>query len=161
MKSVTIQKESFSDTLCQEILPLAQKCWDEGTEIKGETCSYHEYRRGVQIDPDFASYQRLETARALALFTMRDTALVGYIVAYTYRSPHHKKLIVANADSIYVENPYRGHSPVMIGMLLEALKAMGAISVGWAVSKDSPMYELLCALGFVGDEVIMEKLLCA
>lgn len=159
--SVTIQKESFSDTLCQEILPLAQKCWDEGTALKGENCSYHG-KRDVEIEPDFGLYRGLSDAGRLVLITARDSAvLVGYIVAYLYQSPHHKKMLVANGDSIYIEPEFRACTATMIKLLLAELEARKALTIGWAVSQTGPVYDLLCALGFVGDEIIMEKLICA
>ena len=157
----TIQKEPFSEALCKEILPLAQKCWDEGTELKGETCSYHEFRKGIVIEPDFDLYRQLAEVGRLVIFSIRDSRLVGYVVAYVYRSPHHVKLLVANGDSIYIEVEYRSYAAAIIKPLLTELKTMGAVSMGWAVSQNGPMYELLKSLGFVGDEIIMEKLLCA
>jgi hypothetical protein len=161
MNAIAIQKESFSDALCQEILPLAQKCWDEGTALKGETCAYHG-QRAIVIEPDFALYGRLAEAGTLVLVTARySTKLVGYIVGYLYQSPHHKKMLVANGDSIYIEPEYRGHAASMIEVFLADLKARGALTIGWPVSQTGPVYDLLRALGFVGDEIIMEKLICA
>ena len=158
---VIIEEEPFSQELMTEILPLAQKCWDEATEAKGENCAYHG-KRGVQIEPDVDLYQSISDMGRLVIYTMRDEGkLVGYAVALIYPSPHHRKLLTANGDSIYVEEPYRTHSPVLIGKIIKAVEKSGAVTVNWGVTLGSPMYEVLKKFGFVADEVIMEKLLCA
>jgi hypothetical protein len=157
---VSIQREAYNESLGQEFLPLAQKCWDEGTALKGENCSYHGHR-DIAIDPDYLLYRQLADAGRLLLFTIRDAGiLVGYAVSYVFASPHHRKLLVANGDSIYVERGYRAYTPALIEMLLKELKSLGVTNMGWAVSQNGPVYELLCKLGFVADEIIMEKLIC-
>ena len=157
---ISIQRESYSDGLAKELLPLAQKCWDEGTLAKGESCAFYG-KRDVKIEPDYGFYKFIADSGRLILFTIRDSgALVGYAVILVYRSPHHQKLITANGDSIYVEPAYRVNSPVLIEKVLQEVSTTGAVTINWAVSKDGPMYELLSKYGFTADETIMEKLLC-
>jgi len=159
--TVTIQREPYSDALGHELLPLAQKCWDEGTVLKGENCAYHAFRN-VSIEPDFTMYMELAQKNALIIFTVRDDALlVGYVVAMVYYSPHHCKILTANGDSIYVQPEYRTHSVSLVEKVINEVKLTGAKTMNWAVSPNSPMYDLLGSFGFVGDEVVMEKLLCA
>lgn len=157
-----IQKESYSESLCQEILPLAQKCWEESTQLKGNHCSYHEHRELI-IEPDWSLYKRLAELDLLVIFTLRDESLlVGYVIVNIYQSPHHIKLKVANGDTIYVEPKYRGHTAALIRKLLQELEAREVTNMGWAVSKNGPVYTLLSKLGFSVDEVVMEKLItCA
>src|SRR6188508_1752583 len=50
-----IQREVLTEELFAEIMPLGQKSWDECSEIKGETCSFHG-ERGFQIQPDKDRY---------------------------------------------------------------------------------------------------------
>lgn len=158
---ISISREPYSETLQYEILPLAQKCWDEGSLAKGEHCAFHG-KRDVQIEPDFVLYKTISDNGRLIIFTIRDEdVLVGYAIVMVYPSPHHKKLITANGDSIYVEIAYRGHSPVLVEKVINEVTETGAVTLNWAVSADSPMYDLLVKFGFVGDEIIMEKLLCA
>ena len=158
---ITVQQEPYSEALATELLPLAQKCWDEGTALKGESCAYHEFR-DVKIEPDLVTYTALADKGALIVFTIRDDlALVGYAVAMVYFSPHHRKILTANGDSIYVDPPYRVHSVVLLEKIIEAVRATGAKTMNWCVSANGPMYDLLCKYGFGADEVVMEKFLCA
>jgi GNAT superfamily N-acetyltransferase len=157
---IVIEREAYSESLKPEILPLAQKCWDEASAAKGEHCAFNG-KRDVKIEPDFALYQAISDNDRLVLFTIRDDAkLVGYAIALVYPSPHHCKLITANGDSIYVEPPYRVHSPVLVEKIINEVSKTGAVTMNWGVTKDEPMYRLLSKFGFVADEVIMEKLLC-
>lgn len=159
--SVSIQREPYSEALCKEILPLAQKCWEESTALKGENCSYHEYR-DLLIEPDWGLYQRLAELGLLVIFTIREEgALVGYVIVNIYQSPHHCKLKVANGDTIYVVPKYRGQTAALIRKLLAELKSMKVTNMGWAVSANGPVYAMLKKFGFAVDEVIMEKLICA
>lgn len=155
--SVTIQRQEYSDALGQEILPLAQKCWDEGTLLKGESCAYHEFRN-VKIEPDFSVYRALSAKGSLIVFTVRDNeVLVGYATAFLYNSPHHCKILTANGDSIYVEPEYRAHASLLMERMINEVKSKGAATMNWMVSPDGPMFEVLSSFGFVGDEIVMEK----
>jgi hypothetical protein len=159
--SVVIERETYSDALGRELLPLAQKCWEESSAEKGERCAFYGHR-DIQIEPDFQLYKALSDTDRLILLTVRDgSALVGYAVIIVYVSPHHCKFIAANGDSLYVEPKYRIHSPVLIDKVISEVKRTEAVSLNWGVSPGSPLYEMLLKLGFVGDEVIMEKRLCA
>ena len=158
---ISLQREPYSDALANEILPLGQKCWDEGTALKGESCAYYGHR-DVQIEPDLSLYRSVSDSGRLIIFTIRDEAkLVGYAVIMVYRSPHHQKLTTANGDSIYIEPEYRVHSPVLLDKIINEVKSAGAVTLNWWVSKDGHMYALLEKMGFVGDEIVMEKFLCA
>ena len=156
-----IARESYSESLHREILPLAQKCWDESTRDKDDTCAFYG-KRDIQIEPDFDVYQAIDEAGNLIIYTARDDSrLVGYAIALLYVSPHHRKMKTANGDSIYLEPDYRVLAPVLVEKVMADVKEAGAVTLNWGVTKDGPMHELLKRFGFVADELIMERILCA
>lgn len=155
-----IAKEPFSLGLYEEILPLAQLSWEDNSKEKGKTCSFY-LERDVQIDPDLGVYQALEAAGRLIILTLRDNdRLVGYTMAFTYPSPHHRHIMCGNGDSIYLYPRYQSYAAVLVAMLERELLERGARIFGWPVSQDGQMFKVLSSLGFAGDEVVMEKKLC-
>lgn len=158
--SVVIEKEPLTGELFNELLPLAQRCWAESTEIKGKTCAFYG-ERDFQIEPDMEQYQKLSEMGALVIVTLRDKGLRGYVSGFTYRALHHKKIIGAIGDTMYVEPEYRSYGAIVVDKFLEEMESMGVQIVGWPVSPDGYIYELLKARGFVGDDIVMEKRLCA
>ena len=159
--TVTIEKEPFTAVLFAEALPLAQKCWEESTIIKADSCAYYGERDFI-IEPDVDAYQRLADQGMLVFVTLRDDGnLQGYLVAFTYRSTHHKKILCAIVDSAYVEPKYRTYAPVMSEVFEKEARGIGVQIIGWPTHVDGPLYELLKARGYVGDDIVMEKKLCA
>lgn len=158
---ITIEKEPFSLDVSVEILPLAQKCWEESTLIKKETCAYYG-ERNFAVDPDLEVYERFEAQGSLVLVTLRDEAILkGYVIGFTYRSPHHKKILCGHGDSIYLEPAYRSYTAVVAEKFEQAMKALEVEAIGWPTHIDGPVYEVLKARGYVGDDIIMEKRICA
>ena len=66
-----INAEAFTPELAAEILPLAQKCWEESTEGKKETCAYYG-ERDFAVEPDTEAYLRLAEQGLLLVITLRD-----------------------------------------------------------------------------------------
>jgi hypothetical protein len=158
---VVIEKEPFTLELFQELLPLAQKCWEESTVNKAETCAYYG-ERDFQIDPDTSEYQRLADLGSVVLVTLRDGGVAkGYVVGFLYRSWHHRKILCGNGDSIYIEPGYRSYTAVMAERFEKEFFGMGAEIIGWPTHVNGPVYEILKSRGYVGDDVLMEKRLCA
>jgi hypothetical protein len=158
---VVIEKEPFTLELFQELLPLAQKCWDESTVNKAKTCAYHG-KRDFQIDPDIPTYQRLADSGSVVIITLRDAGVLkGYVIGFLYRSWHHKKILCGSTDAIYVQLDYRSYTAVMAERFEKEFFGMGAEIIGWPVHVNSSVYEILKARGYVGDDIVMEKLLCA
>ena len=157
-----IEREELSDSLFDEIVPLAQKCWNENTVIKADTCAYYG-KREYEVEPDKDLYLGLDAKKALVILSIRNEGkLVGYAIGFTYNSPHHCKIPCGHADSIYVEPEYRSEAGIPLVIRLEKeLRAMGAKAMGWPVSRNAPLYEVLVKMGYVGDDIIMEKVLCA
>lgn len=153
----TIQTEAFSLELCKEILPLGQKCWEESTVNKGDTCGYNGERE-FQIEPNLEVYERLSTAGSLVLLTLRDEGILkGYVMGFLYLSWHHKNILCASVDSIYVLPTHRAFTPVMTEKLEHELESLGVQIIGWPTHVNGPVYELLKAIGYVGDDIVMEK----
>jgi hypothetical protein len=154
--SKDIAIEPFTRELALEILPLGQKCWEEATIAKGEACAFYG-QRDFAIEPDVDEY--LKAAKTSVVVTLRDEGkLVGYVIGLLYRSLHHKSVQCALGDSIYVDPDYRSYTGVMVERFETEIKKLGAKIIGWPVTPDGPVYKVLKARGFVGDDVIMEKL---
>jgi hypothetical protein len=157
---IIITKETFSREVFDEILPLAQKCWNESTEYKAESCAYYG-ERDFQIEPDFDSYKRFADNGWLVLVTIRDEAdLRGYVVGLLYQSMHHRKILGALGDSAYVEPEYRSYTAVMVEKFENELASLGVAIIGWPVHVNGPVYPLLKSSGYSGDDIVMEKRLC-
>lgn len=156
-----IDVEKLTEELFAEMLPLAQKCWEESTAEKAESCAFYGSRE-FQIEPDFDAYMKIQETGFLTIVTLRDEGkLVGYIEGFVYRSLRHKSLKGGMGDSIYVEPEYRVYTPPMIERFEKEMRQGGADIIGWPTSPNGPVHKLLLASGFVGDDVIMEKKLCA
>lgn len=156
-----VQVEKFSPEVFAEILPFAQRCWDENTVAKAQTCAFYG-ERDFAIDPDIDQYRKLSESGSLVLVTLRDEGkLAGYAVGLLYRSLHHKAVLCGIADSIYVDPPFRSVTAVMMERLEKELQARGAQILGWPASPAGPVHALLEARGYVADDVVMEKRLCA
>ena len=161
--TLKIQSEVLTrDLFIDEILPLGQKCWDECSEIKGETCSFHG-ERGFVIQPDVKRYLELADQDTLLTMTARDDegVLRGYALCIYYMSLHHAPVICANVDTLYVEPEFRACLRRFISNIESEFENRGVVIVGWATSPAGKMYEILKLLGYAPDDVIMEKRLCA
>lgn len=155
--SVTIHTEDFSERILEEILPLGQKCWDESTKDKGETCIYHG-ERDFDIEPNVEEYRKLAAIGSLIIVALRDgEALKGVVAGFMYKSLHHNKVLCGIGDTIYVEPEYRSYTGPLIERFLKELKDRKVEIIGWPVTLKGPIYKLLIARGFVGDEIVMEK----
>lgn len=157
---IAIEKEPFSPALIAEILPLAQRCWEESTRVKAETCAYYG-ERDFAVDPDMDVYDRFAQQGLLVTVTLRDeAALKGYVMGFVYRSPHHKKILCGHGDSIYIEPEYRSYTAIVAEKFEAAMKDLNVQAMGWPTHIDGPVYAVLKARGYTGDDIIMEKRLC-
>jgi hypothetical protein len=148
-----IERELFTTALYEEILPLGKKCWAESTLNKGEDCAYHG-ERDFEIEPDTSVYEN----GSVVIFTLREEEeLKGYVAGFLYRSWHHKHILCANVDSIYIEPEYRSYAGVMAEMFENEFKKLGAQIIGWPAHINGPVYKILKARGYSGDDIVMEK----
>lgn len=158
---ITIEKEQFTPELSAEIMPYAQKCWEESTVIKKETCAYYG-DRDFAVEPDVEKYQKLANDGLVMSVALRDEGVLkGYVLGFIYRSMHHKNILCGIGDSIYIDPAYRSYTTVVAEKFERALKELNVEIIGWPTHIDGPVYQVLKARGYVGDDIVMEKRLCA
>jgi hypothetical protein len=154
---VKVAVEPFTQALFDELLPLAQKCWQESTEAKAEKCAFYG-ERDFAIEPDFDAYQRLADAGTLVVVTLRNEAkLVGYVVGFSYRALHHKHIIGGIGDTFYIEPEFRSYAPIVAARFEKELTSLGVGIIGWPTTEGGPVHTMLKAMGYVGDDIVMEK----
>jgi hypothetical protein len=154
---IAIEKEKFGPETANEVVPLSRKCWDESTAFKGESCAYYGDRDFV-IEPDVEAYQRLADQNLFVLVTLRDDGVLkGYVIGFLYTSLHHKHILCGIGDSIYIEPEYRSHTWAVAKRFEKEMREMGAKILGWPVHLNGPVYDILKAKGYVGDDIVMEK----
>jgi len=159
--TLKIELEPYSPELFAEILPLAQKCWEESTEFKAESCAFYG-DRDFQIEPDLDTYARLARLELLTLVTLRTQGkLVGYLTGFIHKALHHKHIQCAVVDSVYIEPSYRVYGPVVAERFEKEMVSKGVQVISWPVHPNGPIHEVLKTRGYVGDDVVMEKRLCA
>lgn len=157
-----IQREILTEELSAEIAPLGQRSWDECSEIKGETCSFHG-ERGFVIQPNWDRYFEMEAAGALSAITVRDDAgvLCGFALCIYYRSLHHAPVQCANVDTFYIEPEHRACIRRFIAEIEREFTERGVVVVGWPTTPSGKLFPILKLLGYAPDDVVMEKRLCA
>jgi hypothetical protein len=159
--TISIAKEAFTAETAAEVLPLCRKCWAESTDFKGESCAYFGDRDFV-IEPDTDAYLRLADQGSLVLVTLRDgEEMKGYVIGFTYTALHHKGILCGIGDSIYIEPGFRSHTWAVAKRFEKEMSEAGAKILGWPVHFNGPVYDVLKAKGYVGDDIVMEKRLCA
>jgi hypothetical protein len=159
--TVAIDIEPFNDALLAEIMPLAQKCWNESTTVKGESCAFYG-ERDFDIEPCVELYQNLHDNGAMVIVTLRDDGVLrGYVEGFVYRSLHHGKVKGGIGDSVYIEPNYRVYAGVLTKRFEDEMQARGVGIIGWPTQLNGPVYGVLKAMGYTGDDIVMEKRLCA
>jgi hypothetical protein len=155
--TVHIEIEPHSRALFDEILPLAQACWDESTQFKGATCAFAG-NRDFKIAPDFDLYQRLEDARNLVILTLRDYGtLVGYLIGFQHTSLHHMGVQCALLDTMYIEPEFRSYTVILTEKFEKVMRERGVDIIGAPVHRNGPVYAVLAARGYTDDDSVMEK----
>jgi hypothetical protein len=155
---LTIAREDFTQALADEIKPLGQKSWDECSEIKKDTCSFHG-ERGFVIEPDIPQYLNLAENGSLIAMTLRDEqkALCGYALIVLYRSLHHAPVRCANVDTFYIEPDRRAYMRSFITAMEGQFREREIVVVGWPTSPDGKLFGILQLMGYAPDDVVMEK----
>jgi len=157
-----ISVEKLTPELFAEMLPLGQESWDECSEIKKDTCSFHG-ERGFKIEPNEAQYLQFAENDALLAFVLRDDedVLQGYALALFYYSLHHSPVFCANVSTFYLRPAVRGAIRNFIAAMEEQFEDRGVVVVGWPVSPSGGLFGILKVLGYAPDDVVMEKRICA
>lgn len=157
-----ISIERFTPELFAEILPLAQKGWDECSEIKKDTCAFHG-QRGFVIEPDEAQYLLLQSSDSLICHTLRNDSdeLRGYSLGILYRSLHHRTVICGNVDCFYIEPENRQYVRSFIDRIEDEFSKRSVTVIAWPTTASGTLYEMLKNIGYIADDVVMEKQICA
>lgn len=159
---ISISIETLTPILFEELLPMGQKLWDECSEIKKDTCSFHG-ERGFKIQPNMTSYLGMQAANQLSVYVLRDCngVAVGFSFCIFYNSLHHEIIPCVNVDLFYIEPPYRASIKRLIRTMEDEFRTRGVVVVGWPISPMGKLFEILKTLGYAPDDVVMEKRICA
>ena len=159
---ITIDIEELNSELFDELMPMGQKLWDECSEIKKDTCSFHG-ERGLKIQPSKSTYLALQAADKLSVYVLRDVEgeAVGFSFCIFYHSLHHEIVPCVNVDLFYIEPQYRYSIKRLIKTMEEEFRSRGVVVVGWPISPMGKLFEILKTLGYAPDDVLMEKRICA
>lgn len=160
--AMVIGIEPLTNELFDELMPMGQKLWDECSEIKADTCSFHG-ERGLKIQPNRATYFAFQANGQLAAFVMRDVQGVakGFAFCMFYNSLHHEVVKCANVDLFYIEPEHRAAIRRLIKTIEDEFRSRGVVVVGWPISPMGKLFEILKTLGYAPDDVVMEKRICA
>lgn len=97
---ITLNFETFSEysSNCKEL-------WEE---------EYHDVigdKNHLPLDPDIEAYISAQKNNSLCILSVRDgVKLVGHVVAFIYKAPHHKTVTYAFVSTFYLSKPYRNTS---------------------------------------------------
>lgn len=145
---IAFAQEHYSFELECELLPLTRRNWRESPS----------YEEGIDADPDFARYRKIDEAGACLFLAARDEGrLVGYAVFFVMQSPHHQTLCVAHGDALYVLPEYQGAGVGLYRRAEAMLKERGVKRVGFQVDIGSKLHRFLTAEGYRDDEITVEK----
>ena len=158
METVFLE-EIIDQALCDEILPLLQKHWDE--------VSHPAFKDFQKLNPDFSKYIAAGSNRdasgkpCATAFTIRQVnpadeegsrkgALVGYWVFFINDTLHYKGTTQALGDVLFVEKEYRGKVAfAFVKECIAQLKAGGVQVVHAYCKKDHDLTRMFVdGLGF-------------
>jgi GNAT superfamily N-acetyltransferase len=150
--SMVIAQEHYSDGFWAELKPLIERNWAESESYEPE----------IPVDPDVDRYRKLDAAGALQCLTARyDGMLVGYAVFMLGYSIHHRTILCAHGDAVYVL-PQLGRYDAVVALIEESerrLRARGTKRLAWWCEPRSKLARILASLGYTPDEILMEKVL--
>ena len=159
---ITIGIEELTPELFDELMPMGQKLWDECSEIKKDTCSFHG-ERGLKIQPNKSAYLSMQATGKLSVYVIRNEQgqSIGFSFCVFYNSLHHEVVPCANVDLFYIEPEHRILIKRLIRTMEEEFRNRGVVVVGWPISPMGKLFEILKTLGYAPDDVVMEKRICA
>lgn len=115
---------------------------------------------GRQLNIDFESYAALEEQGLLRIYTMRNqTKLVGYCVFYLYNHMHHKEMLVAKQDVLFVDRQFRGRGLSLLRYCDRMLKIEGVNTVIQCVPNGGEWGTILKRMGYHEQETAYAKTL--
>lgn len=157
-----IEIEQLTHELFDELMPMGQKLWDECSEIKKDTCSFHG-ERGLTIQPNRPIYLALQASNQLSVFVLRDEcgSALGFSFCLFYNSLHHEVVPCVNVDLFYIEPEHRSSIRRLINLMEDEFRRRGVVVVGWPISPMGKLFGILKTLGYAPDDVVLEKRICA
>ena len=159
---LTISVETLTQELFDELMPMGQRLWDECSEIKKDTCSFHG-ERGLKIQPNRTAYLNMQQNGQLSVYVLRgeDGESIGFSFCIFYNSLHHEVVSCVNVDLFYIEPKYRTSIKRLIRAMEDEFRSRGVVVIGWPISPMGKLFEILKTLGYSPDDVVMEKRVCA
>lgn len=119
-------------------------------------------RGAIPLDMNWAQYAALESAGILVLFTCREEfRLVGYSAFILAGALHHKSLMVAQNDSLFLHPEFRRGTTALrfIDYCDGELKKLGAQKIVYHVTLAHDWRPILHRRGFEDEEIAVTKLL--
>jgi GNAT superfamily N-acetyltransferase len=152
---------ALAELIQLEEVPLTETLIEEGKALlEANWITSGSYLPDLPLDPDYSRYLRASRAGALQVLTLRvDHVLVGYTVVLLTTSSHHRTVLVAHGEAMYVAPAHRRHARTLLRLTLECARKRGAKRMGWFVNPDHPVYHFLTRHGFEEDEVMLEMVL--
>lgn len=115
---VNFAHERLTPSLRGEIEPLLMEHWKERAEYDD-----------IPLDPDWDAYERMQSVGVLRIFTARDVdqQLIGYCVTMVLPHLHHRTVLMAMQDLIFIVPEQRrgGLGMALIEYVESALAAEG------------------------------------
>jgi hypothetical protein len=143
----TIQREHYSEALCAELLPLLKQNWSASSS----------YKDAISLSVDFPKYKVLdEKGMVMFVSARQDGRLVGYSLWWIVTSLNWAGRS-AHGVAWYVTEECVGYGMHLLRETERLLADEGIRRKYWLAKPDSVLYKLLVADGFVGDEIVMEK----
>lgn len=149
---ITYQQETYAEVI-DEIKPLLEQHHQE-VDI---------YSDKVKINPDYNSFQVLESLGMLDIYTARDSdannALIGYCVTLIQKHHHYSDHVYAINDILYVDPEYRHTevAPELISKVEERMVSLGVSVMTFNMKPYKPFKTLMDSLGFEESEIQYSK----
>ncbi len=145
------RRETFSDALMVEILPLLKEHYDELMKHKD-----------IPLSPDIQRYYAFAQAGLLHIVTCRDDEgkMIGYAVCILMKGLHYSTVNFASNDLIFITKKHRnGIAGIrLLRFMEEDLKSLGTIDIIQMHVKREPDFSpILLHDGYEHFETIFQK----
>lgn len=149
--SVTYQKE-FLRNIFQELKPIFETAHKE---VEWE----HDR---LPLDPDYASYIKMEQKGALHIVTVRkDNSIIGYYISIVHNNHHSKQRLFSNCDLLYIIPEHRKsvYAYKMFKYAEACLKQIGVQVIMFNMKHTHPFHSLAEKLGYTSIETVYGKII--
>jgi len=146
---ITYQQEFLNSTL-EDARELLESHWSELALNRDK----------IKLNPDWETYEVLESQGKLKIFTARDSGvLVGYFVVVVSSHVHYKDHLFAHNDILYIGKEYRkGFTGIkLIKFAEKCLKSDGVSVLVLNTKMHKPLNKILEFLKFTPTETVYSK----